>query len=79
MADIMNNNLSFDDDTELQIKRDSLNSDGERTLRVIEGLRRNFKKYGASYCPCKIIHIPDNVCPCKEYREGGVCICGLYK
>lgn len=75
----MNNNLLFDDDIELQIKRNSLNDGGERILRIIQGLRKNFKEYGAPYCPCKIIHIPDNICPCKEYREGGVCVCGLYK
>ena len=52
--------------------------DGRRKLRVIEGLKRNFEKYGASYCPCKMDHIEDNICPCKDYRDTGKCICGLY-
>jgi ferredoxin-thioredoxin reductase catalytic subunit len=72
-------NIQFDDDTELCIKRNSLNSDGERVLRVIEGLKRNYKKYGAAYCPCKPNRIPENICPCKAYVTSKVCICKLYK
>lgn len=66
-------------DTEIYIKTWALNDDGERVLRTIEALKRNFKKYGAAYCPCKIERIPDNICPCKENREQGTCKCGLYK
>jgi len=57
----------------------ALNDDGARVLRIIEALRRNYKKYGAAYCPCKVERIPDNVCPCKEHVETGRCKCGLYK
>ena len=57
----------------------ALNDDGARVLRTIEGLRRNYKKYGEAYCPCKIEHIPDNICPCVEHLTTGGCKCGLYK
>lgn len=57
----------------------ALNNDGARVLKIIEALRRNYKKYGAPYCPCKIDRIPDNICPCKEHLTSGVCKCGLYK
>lgn len=50
---------------------------GKHILKVVNGLQRNFTKYGASYCPCKIEHHDDNICPCKTYRETSVCKCGL--
>ena len=53
-------------------------NEGRKTLRIIEGLKRNHEKYGESYCPCKVEHTEDNICPCKEFRESGKCICGLY-
>lgn len=53
-------------------------AEGRKKLKIINALERNFEKYGASYCPCKINRIDDNICPCKEYRETGKCICGLY-
>lgn len=37
------------------------------------------------YCPCKLGHIPDHKCMCKQFRdwikEGykGYCECGLYE
>ena len=64
---------------EFKITDWALNEDGARVLRTIEGLRRNFKKYGAAYCPCKIERIEENICPCKEHLTTGKCICGLYK
>ena len=37
------------------------------------------------YCPCRIQKIPDNICPCKEFRDQiadpayeGYCHCRLY-
>ncbi len=71
--------LNFDEKTEHEIYDRSLTEHGERVLRVIEGLKRNFKKYGAAYCPCKPNHIPENICPCKDHIETGRCICGLLK
>ncbi|MDT8900926.1 ferredoxin-thioredoxin reductase catalytic domain-containing protein [Anaeroselena agilis] len=46
---------------------------------VLEGLTRNEKMFGKRYCPCKLAHTDDNVCPCKEYREEGHCHCGLFE
>ena len=34
------------------------------------------------FCPCAIQHIPENVCPCKDFREQkepGLCLCGRYE
>lgn len=38
-------------------------------------------KANEGYCPCKLTHISDNKCMCKEFREqnSGWCSCGLYK
>lgn len=63
----------------LNIKEWALNEDGARTLRIIKALARNHEKYGAAYCPCKIEHIPENICPCNDYTSTGNCHCGLYK
>ena len=51
---------------------------GRRVLRITDALKRNHEKYGHPYCPCKINRTEDNICPCKEFRETGKCICGLY-
>ena len=42
---------------------------------IRQGLKDN-----EGYCPCKIAHIPENKCMCKEFREQaeGECHCGLY-
>lgn len=45
---------------------------------VLTGLRRNKEKYGKFYCPCTLERSEDTVCKCKEFRETGVCHCGLY-
>ena len=42
---------------------------------------KNFKKrlkQNNGFCPCKLQRIPDNKCPCKDFRETGECTCGLY-
>ncbi len=31
------------------------------------------------HCPCRLERIPDNICPCKEFRETGICICNLFE
>lgn len=41
-----------------------------------------FKKFRGKICPCLLVtrenaHI-DNICPCKEFIEKGVCRCGLF-
>ena len=50
-----------------------LNPDNEIVKMVREALKEN-----DGYCPCKITHIEDNKCMCKEFREQGICHCGLY-
>jgi ferredoxin-thioredoxin reductase catalytic subunit len=60
------------------VNDNGLTAEGRKKLRVIEALKRNYDKYGHSYCPCKVDKIEDNICPCKDFRETGKCICGLY-
>ena len=56
-----------------------LNPDLEHVKMVRKGQERNKAKYGEKYCPCKIEHTPDTICPCLEYRETGECHCKLFK
>ena len=37
-------------------------------------------KANDNYCPCRLEHIPENKCMCKEFMEqkSGPCHCGLY-
>jgi ferredoxin-thioredoxin reductase catalytic subunit len=51
--------------------------------RIIQSLIKKREKYGDFYCPCKARTILENVCPCKETRDGSVeskgrCTCGLF-
>ena len=52
-----------------------INPDNEIVKMVRAALKEN-----DGYCPCKLTHIPDNKCMCKEFREQaeGECHCGLY-
>lgn len=52
-----------------------VNPDNEIVKMVREALKDN-----DFYCPCKLVHIPDNKCMCKEFRDQveGECHCGLY-
>ena len=58
----------------------TLNPDQEVVEKVIKARTAKCEKYGKNYCPCVPIkrHCEDTVCPCKDYRENGICICGLY-
>lgn len=55
------------------------NPDKEFVSEIKKDLKGN-----NGYCPCKLVHIPDNKCPCKEFRDMkasgtvGACSCGLY-
>lgn len=31
------------------------------------------------YCPCMIHKTYDTLCPCKEFRDGGECVCGRFE
>jgi len=43
----------------------------------VKRLRKRIKN-NSGYCPCRIEKTPENKCPCKDFREEGECICGLY-
>ena len=43
----------------------------------VRNLRKRIKNNNG-YCPCKLERNPDNKCPCKDFREGRGCDCGLY-
>ncbi len=50
---------------------------------VIQALLEKREKYGDFYCPCKAKTVLENVCPCKETRDGdvelkGKCSCRLF-
>ena len=50
---------------------------------VIRALLEKHERYGDFYCPCKARTVPENICPCKETREGdvelrGKCSCRLF-
>ena len=58
----------------------TLNPDEKIVAQIREGLKRT-----GGYCPCKLEHIKDNKCMCKEFREQikdqkfeGFCHCMLY-
>ena len=50
---------------------------------VIQALLEKHERYGDFYCPCKARTVLENICPCKETREGdveakGKCSCRLF-
>ena len=58
----------------------TLNPDEEIVKTVKEGLVRT-----GGYCPCRLNHTPDTLCPCREFRDQiadpnyeGYCHCMLY-
>ena len=50
-----------------------LNPDEEERKRVITRIKAN-----NGYCPCRFERTPDTKCHCKEFKETGECICGLF-
>ena len=51
--------------------------------RIIRAILKKRIKYGDYYCPCKARTVLENVCPCKETRNGSVelygkCSCNLF-
>lgn len=55
--------------------RIELNTNSEIVKSVRESLAAN-----DGYCPCKLLHIPENKCMCSDFRKqtSGECHCGLY-
>ncbi len=64
-----------------------LNPDPEELDLVYEGLAKRREKYGAQYCPCRIV-LGDKeedrkiICPCiyhaDEIERDGMCHCALF-
>lgn len=50
-----------------------LNPNEKVRKAIEERIRKN-----DGYCPCRFEKNEDTKCPCKEFRETGKCICGLY-
>ncbi len=64
-----------------------LNPNKKAVIRIIKALLNNEKKYGARYCPCRVItgdleKDRPKICPCfwhkKEIETMGHCHCGLF-
>lgn len=57
----------------------SKNKNADLVAEIIKQLKEN-----DGYCPCKVKHIPENKCRCKEFRDQvangieGECHCGLW-
>lgn len=43
----------------------------------VRAIKRQIKSHNG-YCPLKREKTPQTKCPCLEYREHGLCECGLY-
>ena len=65
----------------------SLNPETPITVKLIDGLLENQKRYGYWACPCRLVagkrdEDKDIICPChyweKDVAEFGACYCGLY-
>ena len=50
-----------------------LNKDKKHVNLIIEGLLK-----GNGNCPCKVQKTTENLCPCDEFIDTGVCHCGLW-
>jgi ferredoxin-thioredoxin reductase catalytic subunit len=70
-----------------QKKGASLNPDTAITVKLIDGLLENQKRYGYWACPCRLVagkreDDKDIICPCdyweQDVEEFGACYCGLY-
>ena len=43
----------------------------------VKGCKKRIKQNNG-YCPNKRDKVPDNKCPCREFRENSECDCGMY-
>ena len=50
-----------------------LNPDTE----FVRNLKKRIKS-NSGYCPCKVVKVPENKCPCVDFKERSDCACGLY-
>ena len=49
------------------------NPDEKVRAEIIRRIKEN-----NGYCPCRFDRTPDTKCHCKDFRENGDCICGLF-
>lgn len=49
------------------------NPDKEQVKQIVKRIKEN-----NGYCPCRFERTPDTLCHCKDFRETGDCICGLF-
>ena len=47
--------------------------DKEYRAQILKKIKDN-----NGYCPAKFERTPDTKCHCKEFREKGDCVCGLF-
>ena len=50
-----------------------LNPDSKHVDLIIEGLKKT-----SGFCPCKVQKTSENLCPCDEFIDTGVCHCRLW-
>lgn len=50
-----------------------LNPDEEKREQIKARIKAN-----NGYCPCRFERTPDTKCRCKDFKETGDCICGLF-
>lgn len=59
-----------------------LNPDLKRVENIMKSENKFIKSERFNFCPCKIEHIPENICPCKncieEIAKNNHCHCQLY-
>jgi len=57
-------------------------NDEIKVKTLLKAENRYIDLEGSPYCPCKIDHTPNNICPCEEcldeIKEKGVCCCKMY-
>lgn len=72
---------SIDRTFQLKDFKIALNED-KKVNALLKGENRFIEKEGAPYCPCKLQHIEDNICPCKDCLDEaaamGLCHCHMY-
>jgi len=74
---------SLDDIKKIALKHKwNLNPNPQIIEVLLAKENKNKIQFGEFYCPCKIQHIKQNICPCKdaqkEIDETGHCHCNLF-
>lgn len=66
-----------------KVRKFKIKLNEEKKLNVLlKGENKFIREEGAPYCPCKLQHIDENICPCEECldeaEELGHCHCLMY-